>query len=256
MKALDEIRKEISQIDSQLVNLIEKRMHLAIGVAEIKKENKLPIYHPNREKEVMKLATDQLADKKLSGLIQAIFNEIFTKSRALQGEKLFPYNIVLVGFMGTGKSSVGQHIAKLLSLDFIDTDRLIEERENMSIKEIFNTHGEAYFRRLEKMVIKDVSQDKNKVISCGGGVVIDQENVEILKEKGRIILLEATADTIKARVDKNNDRPLLSESPNLEEIQKKLDDRKAYYRQSADITINTDCKSIDEICQEMLEELL
>ncbi len=147
-------------------------------------------------------------------------------------------NIALVGFMGTGKSTVGRILAERLGAEFIDLDELIEREEGISVKEIFFTKGELYFRQLEHRMVHEVSQAGNRVISCGGGVVLDETNIQCLKQAGVVVCLQATVEDIVNRIRINVDRPLLNVKDKAERIQKLLEERQPCYDR-IDFKINT-----------------
>jgi shikimate kinase len=163
-------------------------------------------------------------------------------------------NIYLVGFMGTGKSSVGLHIAREIKGDFIDLDRFIEEEENKTIPEIFKEKGEPYFRSLEKNFLKKVAGKKNQIIACGGGIVIDQDNIKLMKDSGAMVCLTASPDVIMERTRKSNHRPLLNVPDPQEAIRALLADRQKFYSQ-ADVTIDTSEISIKEVATRVLAEV-
>jgi shikimate kinase len=162
--------------------------------------------------------------------------------------------LVLIGFMGTGKSSVGQQLAKLLQYDFIDTDQLIEARQGRSITAIFETEGEAGFRRMEADLARELSALDRVVIATGGGFPLSSGNIEVLRETGVIILLTAAPETIYQRVKNERHRPLLADADPLARIVGLLETRAAVYRE-ADITIDTTGKNPSEIAMEIREEL-
>lgn len=164
-------------------------------------------------------------------------------------------NIVLTGFMGTGKSGVGKILSKELSYILIDSDAEIEKEQKMSITDIFRQHGEAIFRDIESDIIKRLSEMENVVISTGGGVVLRESNIENLRKKGVIVCLTASAETILRRVEHSNDRPLLQVDNPLQKIKELLNSREQYYR-NADITISTEGKSLKEIASEILGKLI
>lgn len=137
-------------------------------------------------------------------------------------------NIVLTGFMGVGKTSVGKMIAQSLGYKFIDTDSLIVQNENMEIAEIFKKKGEDYFRTIEHKTICDVSKFENTVIATGGGVVKNKKNVELLRKNGVIILLRCSAEVIIKRLSNINDRPLIV-GKTKDEIEKMIKDREQFY---------------------------
>ena len=166
----------------------------------------------------------------------------------------FPENIILTGFMGSGKSTVGKCLAQAYSLSFADTDRMIEKREGKSVKEIFKEEGEAYFRKAESAVVAELSQKRGTVISLGGGAVVAEENRKRLKESGRLIYLEASPGEIMRRVGNDETRPLLF-GKNEAEIYALLDDRLPAYR-DAHARVVTDGKTPEEIVAEIVEIVL
>ncbi|MDD5449630.1 MAG: shikimate kinase [Candidatus Omnitrophica bacterium] len=160
-------------------------------------------------------------------------------------------NIVLVGFMGTGKSAVGKRLARQLNMKFISTDSVIEEREGRPIAEIFEKSGEPYFRGLEKSLISEISKEDNAVIAAGGGAVLDNENMANLRKKGVIICLDAAPAVIYERTKKYKHRPLLNVEDPLLKIRELLDKRAPCYAK-ADYRVDTSDKSIDEVVGEVL----
>lgn len=160
-------------------------------------------------------------------------------------------NIVLVGFMGTGKTTIGGLIAQKLNVRYIHTDGLIEEKEGISINDIFSKKGEPYFRKLEKEIIKALSEEQNSVIDAGGGVVIDASNVENLKKNGLIFCLNATPEEILKRTEKYTHRPLLDIDDPLAEIKRLLEERKDYYKR-ADYQIDTTGRTPAEVSKEII----
>lgn len=132
------------------------------------------------------------------------------------------------------------------------TDVLIEEREKRTISEIFRDSGETYFRKIEKEVVADISKEENVIIDCGGGVVLDPENLAALKSRGMVFYLSATTDEIFHRVKNERQRPLLQTEDPLKQIEDLLAKRKSFYEQ-ADHIIDTNERSPNDICQEILE---
>jgi len=163
--------------------------------------------------------------------------------------------IVLTGFMGTGKTSVGKEVSRRLGYQFIDTDDLIEEHEGMPISLIFKEKGEDYFRAIEKNVVAQVSRKKKVVISTGGGVIKNKENVENLRKDGIIIWLKADPEIILRRIMlEGGKRPLLDVAEPLKEIKRLLMERERLYMQ-ADVSINTNYISPGETAEEIIEKL-
>ncbi|HZK83863.1 MAG TPA: shikimate kinase [Desulfosporosinus sp.] len=161
-------------------------------------------------------------------------------------------NIVLIGFMGTGKSSVGKRLALALVWDFVDTDCVIGEITSMSVPEIFKRHGETRFRSEERIVVAKLSQQGQLVIATGGGTVVDPRNLEALARNGIVVGLHASMKAILSRIGHKNDRPLLKGT--TEAIEKLWSERQEFYAR-ADFTVDTSQKSIDEVVSEILERL-
>jgi shikimate kinase len=153
--------------------------------------------------------------------------------------------------MGTGKSVVGRKVSQYLRMDFIEMDEVITKRENKPINQIFKEEGEEYFRDLEKDLIEELSQENNLVVSCGGGVVLDENNVKRLKESGVMICLWANPQAIYDRVKAQKHRPLLNVSNPKAEIEELLDYRRPFY-EKADHHIDTSDLSIEEVVDEVL----
>jgi shikimate kinase len=163
-------------------------------------------------------------------------------------------NIYLVGFMGTGKTSVGKELAKKKKWRFLDLDDLIELREKRTISDIFAKEGEAYFRRLEKRILKEASAEKKFVIACGGGIVLDKDNIRIMKEAGKIICLSASSEIILERTSSASRRPLLNVDNPKEKIEMLLKLRAAFYAQ-ADCTIETSDLTVNKVVEKIIKLL-
>ena len=162
-------------------------------------------------------------------------------------------NIMLIGFMGTGKSTIARKIKETLNIEQIEMDALIAKGAGMSIPDIFEKYGETYFRDLETEMLRKFQDAKPVVVSCGGGAVLRDENIEIMKGQGKIVLLTATPETVFERVRYSTDRPVLNGNMDVEYIKELMEKRRARYEMAADIVITTDGKTADEICQEILE---
>ncbi|MDH4161110.1 MAG: shikimate kinase [Nitrospirota bacterium] len=159
-------------------------------------------------------------------------------------------NIILTGFMGVGKTSVGTRLAKDLGFTFIDTDSLIEADQKISITEIFSSFGEPYFRDVETRIIGQVLENENQVVSTGGGAVIREENRAAFKEKGMTVCLMARPEVIYDRIKHETHRPLLQVAEPLAKIRELLATREPFYRQ-ADIIIDTSDKTVDGVIAEI-----
>jgi len=163
-------------------------------------------------------------------------------------------NIVLIGFMGSGKSKISREIGRRLKKEVIATDDLAEISEGMSIHEIFKAKGEAYFRDLEHSIIKDLASRQGIVIDCGGGVVLRKENLKLLKTNGIVFYLQATPEVIYQRIKHETHRPLLKTSDPLGCIKELYQQRLPLYSQ-ADYTIDANAASIEGPITEILEKI-
>ena len=168
---------------------------------------------------------------------------------------LFPYNIVLIGFMGAGKSTIDGMMHEAFSMEVIEMDQVIEDQQGMSIPEIFEKYGEEYFRDLETNLLIDMQARQNVIISCGGGVALRERNVKEMKRNGKVVFLTASPETILERVRDDDDRPLLNGHKNVEYISRMMETRRPKYEAAADFIISTDGKSSYDICREIVSEL-
>jgi len=165
-------------------------------------------------------------------------------------------NVALIGFMGVGKTVVGKALAKKLNWEFIELDSLIEQRVGKSIPEIFQQDGEIVFRQLEIEVIKKVSEGENTVIACGGGIVLNQINIDRLRQKSRIVYLTASPAVILKRIlGDGGERPLLKVANPSLTIQGLLRFRRPFYERAADIKINTSKLSVDAAAEQIIEKM-
>jgi shikimate kinase len=163
-------------------------------------------------------------------------------------------NIVLTGFMGSGKTVVARELARILGTKVIDVDTEIEKYKKMTINEIFKQFGEPRFREIETETIKQVSENNNVIISTGGGAVLKQENIDAMRKKGVIVCLTAAPETILERTRSTRDRPLLLVDNPLERIRELLEFRKPFY-EKADIMIDTENKTPLRIAEEIIEKI-
>lgn len=164
-------------------------------------------------------------------------------------------NIFLIGFMGTGKSTISDYLHKTLNMNVMEMDQMIVQQQNMSISDIFETYGEEYFRDLETRLLVDIQSESNVVVSCGGGTPMRACNVTEMKKSGHIVLLTATPETILSRVKDSHDRPILENNKNVAYISELLEKRREKYEAAADIIIATDHKNASEICDEIMRSL-
>ena len=164
-------------------------------------------------------------------------------------------NIFLIGFMGCGKSTVAAELQNLYGMQVCEMDQMIVESAQISILQIFQKYGEEYFRDLETELLVEIGANSNQVVSCGGGIVLRQENISEMKQSGNIVLLTANPETILRRVSGDNNRPILQGKKTVKDISELMEKRREKYEMAADIMIATDDKAIHEICEEIINKL-
>lgn len=163
-------------------------------------------------------------------------------------------NYVLIGFMGSGKTSVGVRLSYLLKRAFADTDKMIEEREGKSISEIFATEGEAAFRDKETQLLSELTKSfRGKVLSVGGGTPLREENRKLLKQLGTVIYLRIRPETVYKRLQGDTTRPLLQCDNPLERIATLLEQRKEIYEDAADIVVDVDGLDMEEVISAIIQ---
>mgnify|MGYP001241088888 FL=1 len=161
-------------------------------------------------------------------------------------------NIYLVGMMGSGKSTVGKILAKQLGKQCIDLDYQIEKKVGESIESIFQNEGELKFRYYETLELKKIS---NSVVACGGGIILSNENLNLMKRNGRIIYLKATLDELERRLIKSKNRPLLKNRDLRDSLEKILNERKRKYESIPSISVHTDGLTPLEVSNAILRKL-
>ena len=163
-------------------------------------------------------------------------------------------NLYLVGLMGTGKSTIGKRLADKLNMEFIDSDEAIERSSRMTISEIFANFGEDHFRELERKFTLYDHPKENCLVACGGGLCVPPGMIEALKERGKVICLWASPETLLCRTVTDRKRPLLEVSKPLDVLRKLLIERESRYRES-DIIIHTDDLSVEDVVERVLVNL-
>ncbi|WKY43684.1 shikimate kinase [Eubacteriaceae bacterium ES2] len=159
--------------------------------------------------------------------------------------------IALIGFMGSGKSSIGPILAEQLNYRFVDTDTLIEEKAGQKISTIFAKQGEKAFREMETAVLENLSKETNLVIATGGGIILKEKNRDLLEKSTFLVSLMASPKTIFERTRTDNNRPLLQDPNPLLKIETMLSERKAFY-EIGSLQIDTDSESVETICEMIL----
>lgn len=165
-------------------------------------------------------------------------------------------HIFLIGFMGVGKTSTSKALSRILGVSERDTDAMIVKKEGCAISDIFKEKGEEYFRSLETKILDDIKKLKPCVISCGGGMVLREENVRKIKESGKIILLSATPETIYTHVKDSTNRPLLNGNMNIPYIKKLMAERMPRYIAASDVIIETDGINPKEVADKIIDTYL
>lgn len=161
-------------------------------------------------------------------------------------------NIVLMGFMGTGKTSVGKKLAAALNLRFVDMDQIIEERAGKSITRIFAEEGEPHFRGLERALVIELAAQDGQVIACGGGVVLNPDNIHDYSKTGLVVCLTATPELIFQRTARATHRPLLEQEDRLQRIKDLLEKRRALYA-AIPRQVDTIAQTPDQVAEAILE---
>ena len=212
MSQLEEIRERLDLCDKKIVSVLEERMDIIKEIMVYKKENGLPILQPEQEKRQRKMLLTHVDENTYKDEILDIFTYIVENSRRIQAKTLFTHNILLIGFMGAGKSTVSTYLSKILASPQVEMDEEIVKKEGMSINKIFEEYGETYFRNCETNLL-----------------------IELQKN--------------------NDDRPLLRGNKNTEFISNMMEQRRPKYEAAADVVVNTDYKTVEEIAEEIVVKL-
>ena len=164
-------------------------------------------------------------------------------------------NLFLIGFMGAGKSSVSAGLGRMLGREVIEMDEWIAAQEGMSIPELFAQKGEPYFRACETALLKSFAQGAPRIVSCGGGVPLREENVAAMRESGTVVLLTASPEVILDRVKDSDERPLLQGHKDVPYIAALMEQRRPKYEAAADITVDTSRLNVEEVCRQVLRRV-
>lgn len=256
MKNIENIREKISDCDSKIIELLTERMNYIEDIIAYKKEHGLPILQEEFEAQKEISLRNQIDGNKFEDEILDVFRYIVDNGKKIQAKNLFAYNILLIGFMGVGKTTVSSYLSHMLSMEEIETDAHIVKMEGMTIAEMFKIKGEEYFRKCETNTLISLKQRQNTIISCGGGMALRDINVEYMKQSGKVVLLTASPETIFERVRYSNERPLLNGNMNIEFISNLMKQREQKYLNASDIIVSTDNKTINEICEEIVGKLI
>ena len=165
-----------------------------------------------------------------------------------------PENIVLIGFMGSGKSTVGRMLARRLRFRFLDTDKLVEEQARMKIPQIFAQHGEAHFRECETSVLESLRGVRQHILATGGGIVTVPENISLLRSLGLVVLLTAEPDEIYRRVSRNSGRPLLQVEDPRKRVLDLMATRQPLYDSAAHFTVDSTRLRHEDVTAKIMDE--
>ncbi|MFW5630961.1 MAG: shikimate kinase [Acetivibrio ethanolgignens] len=162
-------------------------------------------------------------------------------------------NIILIGFMGCGKTSIGTRLSQRLSYSFLDTDEQIKAKEGRSINPIFSEKGEAYFREIETRTVRELLETTEKtVISTGGGLPLKEINGKLLQQLGFVVYLDVTKETVMERLARDTTRPLLNGPDKEKRVEELLSFRQPIYEYTAHITVNTNQRDFDDIIDDII----
>ena len=256
MNDLEMYREQLALCDDKIIDALMERNAIVEKIMAYKEEYGMPILQPKQEEKQKKRLGEKLRSNKYQEEIYDVFKCILMNSKKIQARKLFDYNIVLIGFMGAGKSTVAGELKDKLEMDRVEMDQMIVENRGMSISEIFDEFGEAYFRNLESNTLIELQKKKQTIVSCGGGVVMREENADHMKKNGRVVLLTAKPETIYERVKDSDERPILNGNMNVAYISSLMEKRRERYEAVADVTVATDGKNVTQICEEIIAKLI
>ena len=172
MNDLEMYREQLALCDDKIIDALVERNAIIEKIMAYKEKYGMPILQPAQEAKQQRRLDEKLKDNKYQEETQDVFKRILRNSKRIQARKLFSYNIVLIGFMGSGKSTVSDYLSTMFDMRLVEMDQEISEREEMSIPDIFATYGEEYFRNLETNLLKELQTGNNCIISCGGGVAL------------------------------------------------------------------------------------
>lgn len=255
MNDLEMYREQLALCDDKIIDALAERNRIVEKIMAYKEEYGMPILQPKQEEKQQKRLNEKLLDNRYKEEIKDVFGCIQKNSKKIQARKLFDYNIVLIGFMGAGKSTISEYLSTMFAMKIVEMDQIIAEREQMSIPDIFETYGEEYFRNLETELLVELQNEKGVVISCGGGVAMRERNVAEMKRNGKVVLLTASPEVIYDRVKDTDDRPVLNGRKNVRGISELMEQRREKYEAAADIIVQTDHKTVLQICEELVQRL-
>ena len=247
---LEDFRKEIDQVDAELVELFQKRLSMMMTLAEYKKENKVPIFDEVREKEVYEMHTEHLSDPVAKKYVRAFLENLVQMSRDYQKQLLNHY-IYLIGMPGAGKTTVGRELAKAMGIQFYDLDQLIQEKTAKTIQSIIIYDGEDAYRELEYEVVRELLSQESGVIATGGGTVLCDKTVRLMSETGFVVFVQRDVKQILDDLDLEI-RPLLKET--IEYIFRLYSERYPLYEEASDLQIDN-VGNVNDVVAEIIRSL-
>jgi shikimate kinase len=162
-------------------------------------------------------------------------------------------NLILIGAMGSGKTTVGKQLAKRTRMDFVDSDHMIEDRCGVSISTIFDIEGEDGFRKRETKMLKELCEKNGIVLATGGGAIISEENRILLRKSGFVVYLKTSIETQLARTQKNQNRPLLEQGSIEDKLTELMEERGSLYEQEADLIVMSGDRVVSKVVEEILK---
>lgn len=255
MDKLKKLRNDLEMCDDVIIDMLRMRYQIVQELSNYKQQHGLSVIQLDEEERKKKKFNEKLEDYEYARSIMRVYDNIVYHSKRIQSHEVFGFNIFLIGFMGVGKSTISKALKDAFAMDVIEMDQIIAERNGMSISEIFDLHGEEYFRNEETNLLRECESKTNQIVSCGGGAAMRKVNVNEMKKSGKIVLLTASPNTILKRVEDSHDRPLLENNKTVDHISSLMEARRPAYEAAADAVVNTDGKSEIEICEEIIAKV-
>ena len=247
IEKLDNLRERIDSVDERIAELFCERLQICGEIAAYKRMHSMPIESPAREKEIVAARCGEHPD--LEWEIAALFRTLFEISKSFQHSKL---NLYLVGMPHCGKTRFGRKLSMLLDRPLADTDEMVMQEQDMTIDDIFDKYGEAYFREMEHNELMKVAAMGGLVVSTGGGVLTNPNNIKLIKHSGKVVFLNRKLENLLGANPLN--RPLLREGDST--IIRLYNERIGTYMEYADFIIDPDeVNAVEQICKYFVEAI-
>lgn len=248
---LQEVRQKIDTLDKQLIETFEERLNVVLEVAKIKEESHGRIYEPQREEIVKEHAVEHLKNKDLSSYALTFIQSVMDISKTYQKNHM-QQHIFLIGMPGAGKTTVGKALAQDEGMEFFDLDAVIQEKTHKSIQNIIIYYGDEAFRDYEYEAIKDIVSTKApSVIATGGGTVLSEKTVNLMRDSGYVVFIHRDVTQILDDLDMEI-RPLLKES--IEYIFRLYEERYPLYEKVSDLKV-VNASTISDAVEQIIEAL-